>query len=369
MSLSILLAGGGTTGHISPLLAIGRELRARHPEAEIIALGTPDGLETDLVPRAGFELLTIDKVPMPRSLGPATLRFPQRFAANVSAVRSIIAEREVSAVVGVGGYVCPPAFLAARAAKLPLIIHEANAKPGMANRLGARLTRPGRVGVTFPGTKLPGARLVGMPMPTEITTLDRSDAEVRRAHRDALGLRHDAPVLAVTGGSSGAQRINDAFESAAARCQEAGVQVLHITGRGKGETLRAATASLPDYHVVDYVDGMHRVYAAADLLVARSGAATVAETTVAGVPAVYVPLAIGNGEQRLNAAGSARAGASRIVDNAEFTATVVTDLVLPLVGDSDRLEAMSSAALDLHYPTDAAAAMAGIVESALKRLT
>ncbi|WP_309133015.1 UDP-N-acetylglucosamine--N-acetylmuramyl-(pentapeptide) pyrophosphoryl-undecaprenol N-acetylglucosamine transferase [Brevibacterium sp.] len=366
MTLSILLAGGGTTGHISPMLAIGRELRARHPEADVFALGTSDGLEADLVPRAGFELLTIDKVPMPRSLNPAALKFPQRFAANISAVRRIIAEREVAAVVGVGGYVCPPAFLAARRAKLPLIIHEANAKPGMANRLGARLTQPGRVGVTFPGTKLPGAKLVGMPMPAEISSLDRSDDAMRRAHRAELGLRDDAPVLVVTGGSSGAQRINDAFLDVAALCQEQAVQVLHITGRGKGEALRAATAALPDYHVVDYVDGMHKVYAVADLLVARSGAATVAETTVVGVPAVYVPLAIGNGEQRLNAAGSVRAGASVLVDNADFTSAVVAETVLPLVRDTARLEAMSRAALDLHYPTNAAATMSAIVESALR---
>ncbi len=366
MTLSILLAGGGTTGHISPMLAIGRELRARHPEADVFALGTPDGLETDLVPQAGFELLTIDKVPMPRSLSPAAVKFPARFAANIAAVRSIIADREVSAVVGVGGYVCPPAFLAARAARLPLIIHEANAKPGMANRLGARLTRPGRVGITFPDTKLPGARLVGMPMPAEITSLDRSDPVARRAPRAELGLRDDAPVLVVTGGSSGAQRINDAFLDSAAQCQEQGVQVLHITGRGKGEALRAAAAGLPDYHVVDYVDGMHKVYAVADLLVARSGAATVAETTVAGVPAVYVPLAIGNGEQRLNAAGSVRAGASQMVDNAEFTSAVVTGRVLPLVKDTARLAEMSRAAHALNYPTDAAATMATIVESALR---
>lgn len=366
MTTSILLAGGGTTGHISPMLAIGRELRETHPDADIIALGTADGLEAEIVPKAGFELLTIDKVPMPRSISPAALKFPGRFAGNISHVKRIIAERNVTAVVGVGGYVCPPAFIAARQAKIPLIVHEANAKPGMANRLGAVLTKPGMVGVTFPDTKLRNAALVGMPMPTNITELDRADTAVRALHRRELGLRDDLPVLVVTGGSSGAQRINDAFLAAAPLCQEQGVQVLHITGAGKDDALREAAADLPDYHVVDYVDGMHRAYAVADLLVARSGAATVSEATVAGVPALYVPLAIGNGEQRLNAAGSVRAGASQLVDNADFTPSTVTDQILPLVHDRDRLAAMSAAALELHYPTNAAATMAKIVTRALR---
>src|SRR5690625_1491313 len=227
---SILLAGGGTTGHISPMLAIGRELRRVHPDWDVVALGTPDGLEVDIVPAAGFELLTIDKVPMPRSLSPALLRFPGRFWSNISEVKRIISSRSISAVVGVGGYVCPPAFLAARLAKIPLIVHEANAKPGMANRLGfrigfvddenakpgmanrlgAKLTSNGRVGITFPDTELPGSTLVGMPMPSEITGLDRSDESARAGFRAELGLRDDRPVLVVTGGSSGAQRINEA---------------------------------------------------------------------------------------------------------------------------------------------------------------
>ena len=363
---SILLAGGGTTGHISPMLAIGRELRESQPDWDIVALGTTDGLEAELVPQAGFELLTIDKVPMPRSISPAALKFPGRFASNVSHVRRIIAERDVKAVVGVGGYVCPPAFIAAKLAKIPLIVHEANAKPGMANRLGAALTKQGRVGVTFPDTKLRHATLVGMPMPTEISALDRADSAQRQAWRGDLGLRDDKPVLVVTGGSSGAQRINDAFLAAAPQCQANGVQVLHITGAGKDDALRTAAAELPDYHVVDYVNGMHRAYAVADLLVARSGAATVSEATVVGVPALYVPLAIGNGEQRLNAAGSVAAGASLLVDNADFSPSTVTDQILPLVTDRTRLDAMSRAALNLDYPTAAATTMTAIVTRALR---
>src|SRR5699024_11406075 len=127
-----------------------------------------------------------------------------------------------------------------------------------------------------------------LPMPRELAGVARRDDPARAAFRPELGLRDDRPVLVVTAGSSGAQRINEAFLDAAAGFQDAEVQVLHITGAGKGDELRAATEALPDYHVVDYVNGMHRAYAVADLLVARSGAATVSEASVAGVPALYV---------------------------------------------------------------------------------
>jgi UDP-N-acetylglucosamine--N-acetylmuramyl-(pentapeptide) pyrophosphoryl-undecaprenol N-acetylglucosamine transferase len=205
-----------------------------------------------------------------------------------------------------------------------------------------------------------------MPMPAEITALDRSDADQRAAHRADLGLRDDAPVLVVTGGSSGAQKINEPSSPPPMPARTPASRSSTSPEPAREKPCGRPPRQLADYHVVDYVDGMHRAYAVADLLVARSGAATVSETTVAGVPALYVPLAIGNGEQRLNAAGSVRAGASLMVDNADFTAATVTETILPLLGDESRLEEMSRAASELNYPTDAAARMAGIVTRALE---
>src|SRR5699024_6027777 len=183
----------------------------------------------------------------------------------------------------------------------------------------------GRARITFPDTELPGSTLPRMPMPSEITRLDRSHESARAGFRSELGLRAYRPGLVVTCGSPAAPRMTEALLAAPARPQDAEVQVLHIAGAGKGDELRAATEALPDYHVVDYVNGMHRAYAVAALLVARSGAATVSEASVAGVQALYVPLAIGNGEQRLNAAGSVRAGASLMVDNADFSRATVEE--------------------------------------------
>lgn len=363
MSLTVLLAGGGTTGHISPLLAIADDLVHQDPETTIIVLGTAEGLETRLVPAAGYELVTIAKTPMPRRPNADALRFPGRFAGAVRSVVEILRSRDVDVVVGVGGYVSTPAYLAARRTGTPIVVHEANAKPGLANRVGAALTSRSLVGYAFEGTPLRG-RHVGMPMRAAIEALDVEEPSQRAAARIALGLDPDLPTLVVTGGSSGAQAINEAMEAAMPDVAAAGVQVLHITGAGKGESLAAAAADLPHYRVVDYVDGMEQAYLAADLLIARSGAGTVAEVAVAWVPTVFVPLPIGNGEQALNAQASVAAGSALLVENAHFTADYVRETVLPLVVDGERLERMRRAAERMRFPQTAARTVVEMVYEA-----
>ncbi|WP_457966737.1 undecaprenyldiphospho-muramoylpentapeptide beta-N-acetylglucosaminyltransferase [Arthrobacter sp. D1-29] len=338
-NLSIVLAGGGTAGHISPLLAIAAALRAAAPEARLLAVGTPSGMETALVPAAGVELATIDRVPFPRRPSLDLVRLPVRLAGAVSQAGRILDEASADVLVGVGGYVCTPMYLAARRRRIPIVIHEANARPGLANRLGALLTR--HVAVAFESTRLRHARHVGMPMRVQISALDRAAA--RAAAREALGLDAAKPTLVVTGGSSGAQSINRTIAATVQDLASAGIQTLHITGRGKsvpgtdGEPLAAA-----GYRQLEYVDGMELVYAAADVLLARSGAATVCEVAAVGVPAVFVPLPIGNGEQALNAAGVVNAGGAVLVRDGSFTPDWVRAELIPLVTDSARLETMAA---------------------------
>lgn len=366
MPLTVLFAGGGTTGHISPMLAIAEDLRFQDPQAQIIMLGTSDGLETRLVPQAGFELITIDKVPAPRRIDVSLLGFPRRLLGTVNAVRRIIRERAVDVVVGVGGYVSTPVYLAARRTGTPIVIHEANARPGLANRLGARLTSADRIGYTFASTPLPGTH-VGMPMRHAIEAVDRSEPGQRAAAAQALGLDRHRRTLVVTGGSLGAQALNQAFRAAMPDLMSAGLQVLHVTGAGKGEDLAAAAEQYDGYHVVDYIDGMENAYAAADLLICRAGAGTVAEVTTAQVPAIYVPLPIGNGEQRLNAADAVAAGAAELIDNADFTAEAIRQVVIPLATDEARLRAMEQAAENMVFPQAAARALVERIYRALGR--
>ncbi len=336
---SVLLAGGGTAGHVSPLLALADCLRRRDPEIAVAALGTAEGLESRLVPGAGYVLHVIPKVPLPRRPTVDLLRLPGRLGRAVAAAGDAIDATGAEVVVGFGGYAATPAYLAARRAGIPLVVHEQNARPGVANRLGARLTP--WVGTTFAVSRLPHARRVGMPLRREITTLDRGAAQPEALTR--FGLRDGYPTVLVFGGSLGAQRLNDAFAARADSLRDKGIQVLHVTGRGKTFDVTPRPEG-PAYVVLEYCDRMDLAYAVADLAVARSGAGTVCELTALGVPGVYVPLPVGNGEQRLNAADVVAVGGGVVVADRELTPAWIDDHLVSLVGDRARLAAMSTAA-------------------------
>jgi len=324
-----LLAGGGTAGHVNPLLGVADRIRDREPDAEIIVLGTREGLEARLVPLRGYELLTIARLPFPRTPNAAALRFPRGFARAVAETRAIIRDRRIDVVVGFGGYASAPAYVAAWRDKVPLAIHEANAKPGIANKLGARFTK--FVGVAFEGTTLPGSVVVGMPLRREVENLDRVAA---KAEGLALfGLDPLRPVLLVTGGSTGARKINATVSQSVTLVLGLGWQVLHIAG----EASEIEDPGLPGYHLLRYCDRMDLALAVADLAVSRAGSATVSELTAVGIPAVYVPYPVGNGEQRFNARGVIAAGGALLVDDADFTPDWVAGTLVPLLSDRARI--------------------------------
>jgi len=319
-----LLAGGGTAGHVNPLLAVAERIRLREPDAQVLVLGTEEGLEARLVPARGFELLTIAKLPFPRRPNRAALKFPSRLRAAIDDVVTIITERNVDVVVGFGGYVAAPAYLGARKAGVPLAIHEANSRPGIANRLGSLFTS--YVGTAFDRTPIRGGVVVGMPLRAEIEHLDRFAA---REEADAFfGLDPKKPTLLVTGGSSGAKRINDTISASVTRVLGAGWQVLHITGEYRDAV---DDPELPGYVVVKYCDRMELALAAADLAIARAGTSTVAELTGLGIPAVYVPYPVGNGEQKYNARTAVEAGAAVLVADSQFVPQWVGSELVPML--------------------------------------
>jgi UDP-N-acetylglucosamine--N-acetylmuramyl-(pentapeptide) pyrophosphoryl-undecaprenol N-acetylglucosamine transferase len=355
---SVLLAGGGTAGHVSPLLALADCLRRRDEDVRVTALGTAEGLEARLVPARGYPLLEVPKVPLPRRPSADLLRLPAALRRAVRAAGAAIDSTGAEVVVGFGGYVATPAYLAARRRGVPIVVHEQNARPGVANRLGARVAAA--VGVTFPGTALRGAQVTGMPLRREIATLDR--AALRAEAREHFGL-DEAPTVLVTGGSLGAQRLNDAFAGAVHQLSAAGVQVLHVAGTGKDFDPGPVPGA--PYVVLAYCDRMDLAYAAADLVVARAGANTVCELTAVGLPAVYVPLPIGNGEQRLNVATVAGAGGGVVVDDHAVSPQWVGEVVIPLARDADRLAAMGRAAASVGE-RDGDELLAGLVDVAAR---
>jgi UDP-N-acetylglucosamine--N-acetylmuramyl-(pentapeptide) pyrophosphoryl-undecaprenol N-acetylglucosamine transferase len=353
-----LLAGGGTAGHVNPLLATADELRRREPDASIIVVGTAEGLEARLVPARGYELVTISRLPFPRRPGRAALAFVPRLAGVIGRLRSLMADRSVDVVVGFGGYAAAPAYLAARRAGIPIVIHEANARPGLANRLGARFTP--YIGVVFRGTPIPRAVLTGLPLRREIAQLDI--AATSGTARDALGLDRDRPVLLVTGGSLGAQRLNHTIRDAFGPILDAGWQILHIWG----DKPDLVDPGVEGYTVVRYSDRMDLAFSAADLVVARAGAATVSEIAVLGLASVLVPYPVGNGEQRVNARDLVEAGAAILVDDADFTPRFVAAGLIELLDDRDRIATMAGAARAVGI-ADGDARLADLIRRALVR--
>jgi UDP-N-acetylglucosamine--N-acetylmuramyl-(pentapeptide) pyrophosphoryl-undecaprenol N-acetylglucosamine transferase len=359
---TVVLAGGGTGGHIEPMLALADALRRRDGDLRLTCLGTERGMETRLVPARGYDLRLIPPVPLPRKPTVDLLRVPGRVWRAVADTRTVLRELHADVVVGFGGYVALPAYLAARREHVPVVVHEQNALPGLANRIGARIAA--RVAVTAPGTPLRGAERVGMPLRAAISGLDRA---ARRAEgRAAFDLDPDRPTLLVFGGSQGAARINGAAVGAADALTAAGIQVLHARGpKNTDVTVPPRPAGAAPYVVVDYLERMDLAYAAADLALCRSGAVTVAELSAVGLPAVFVPLPIGNGEQRRNALPVVEAGGGLLVDDAALDPAWIEARVVPLLTDPAELAGLSAAAALTGIP-DADEKLADMVLSVIR---
>jgi UDP-N-acetylglucosamine--N-acetylmuramyl-(pentapeptide) pyrophosphoryl-undecaprenol N-acetylglucosamine transferase len=326
-------------------MAVADALVALDPDVRITALGTQRGLETRLVPERGYHLELITPVPLPRRPSGDLMRLPLRVRRAVRQTRAVLDDVEADVVIGFGGYVALPAYLAARGGlrrrrRIPVVVHEANASAGWANRVGARSAN--RVLSAVPDPGLGRVEVVGVPVRAAITSLDRM--ALRAEARAHFGFADDARVLLVFGGSQGAQSLNRAVAAAAKDLAVAGISVLHAHGPKNTLDLREPVDGDPPYVAVPYLDRMDLAYAAADLAVCRSGAMTVAELTDVGMPAVYVPLPIGNGEQRLNALPVVNAGGGLVVDDADLTPSFVADTVVSLLNDAGRLQSMTAAA-------------------------
>jgi UDP-N-acetylglucosamine--N-acetylmuramyl-(pentapeptide) pyrophosphoryl-undecaprenol N-acetylglucosamine transferase len=339
--MRVVLAGGGSAGHIEPALATADALRRLDPTVTVTCLGTERGLETRLVPMRGYELALIPAVPLPRSVTPKLLTVPGRLAGAVHSAGVVLEKTNADVLVGFGGYVATPAYLAAKRHKVKIVVHEANPLPGIANRLGAHLTP--YVFTGHPRAQLKNGKFVGIPIREQITHLDRfALTDKARAH---FGLRPDLPVLLVTGGSQGARSLNDAIAGALTPFRHSGVQVLHVTGPRHGAE-HAPPMPTP-YVAVPYIDRMDLAYAAADFALCRAGGMTCAELTAVGLPAVYVPLPHGNGEQRLNAEPIVDHGGGFLVLDDELTPDWLVHNLLPVMRDIDQVAAMSEAAAAL----------------------
>lgn len=357
---SVVLAGGGTAGHTSPLIATAASIQ-RRADADIVCIGTAKGLETTVIPDAGLSLELVDPVPLPRTINGDLLRLPVTLTRSVRQARRILRAADADVLVGFGGYVSIPAYLAAWTMRIPVVVHEANKLPGIANKVGARFAA--FVGTTFPETVLRGSRVIGMPMRDSITEPRQSASEARVS----LGLDPDRPTLLVSGGSQGALSINRAVDAARDDILAAGIQILHILGpKNFADDPEVVGGDGARYVPLAYVSDMAVAYTAADLMVGRAGAGTVMETAVSGLPVIFVPLPWGNGEQGRNAAELISAHAGWLLPDSEISADKLVELVVGAFRDADALSAMADTAKGM-YPRDAADVLADAVLRAAQK--
>ena len=360
-----VIAGGGTGGHAVPAVAIARALVDRgHPPATIHFVGSARGIERRLVPEAGFSITLLPGRGIARRLTPANIGAVAGLLSAAVQAFFLLRRLRPSVVVTVGGYASAPCAAAAVILRIPLIVEEQNATPGLANRLAGRFALA--CAVSFPGTPLPRSVVTGNPVRQEIISVDRSP-EGRAAAKEALGLPADRTVVAVAGGSLGARRINEATLGLAALwADRADVAIRHVIGERDFEQLTSAAPTPPAtglvYQQIRFEDRMDLLLAAADVTVQRAGASTVSELAVAGVPSVLVPLPGAPGDhQTLNARTLADAGAAVLVPDSELDGERLARELDRLIGDRDLLESMAAAAGGLGRP-DAASKVAALAE-------
>jgi UDP-N-acetylglucosamine--N-acetylmuramyl-(pentapeptide) pyrophosphoryl-undecaprenol N-acetylglucosamine transferase len=361
--MRVALAAAGTAGHIEPALALARWLTEDDSTITCDFIGTSAALDSLLMKESGFTLHPVRKAPFPRRPSFAALLWPMRFIQAINQISQAL--KGCDLVVGFGGYVCAPTYLVARARKIPIVIHEANAKPGMANDLGRRLGATLTVAFESTRTLNPHwshARLVGMPLREAIrnlATLDRSSQEkIREEKANDWEFDANRPIVAIFGGSQGSQAINSVVTEILPHTQRIGIQIVHAVGAGNNLPARSE-----NYLPLHYISDMAQSLLAADLSISRGGAVTCAEIGVLGTFGIIVPLAIGNGEQSFNARELSDRGAAVVIDKSDFTARALSEHLISYIKAAKEYRSSEHPPL---FRLDADQVLGQIVKSASK---
>jgi len=376
-----LVAGGGTAGHVVPALAVARALQARRGPSSVELVGSRRGMEATLVDGEEFPVTLLGGRGMQRRADMAALAANARaFGELLGALAQalvLVARRRPAVVVSVGGYASIPAAVAAIVLGTPVVVCNVDAVPGLANRLIGRVARASAV--AYPGTRLPRAVVTGAPVPVAIAALAGTNPESRRLEaRQVLAIPEGRAVVVVVGGSLGARHLNEAvLQLAGSWAERSDVAIYHVVGARDASWAAEQAEGLPGrrggepgssqdtlwYRQVAYEDRMPLVYLAADVVVARAGAMTVAELSIVGLPAVLVPLPGSPGDhQGANAAMLVRAGAAVVLPDTECDGAALAAQLDELLADPERRRTMASAGARLGRP-DAAEVIASLAEA------
>lgn len=360
--MRVLIATGGTGGHVFPALSLADRL-ARDHDADVRFMGTPEGPEATRVPAAGFRFDAVRALPLARELSWRAARAPA--VALRSARGCLPTVRGVDVAVGMGGYASVPAMIAAWRAGVPIVLHEANAVPGLATRLFARAAVVIAAAFQDVRRRLPRRsriEVIGYPVPEAILAVPTRRAHLAEEARSTLGLVGGRPTVLVWGGSQGALHLDlvvaEALPTLATRSD---VQLLVLTGRAHEAVVAGPATGMPGVRVLPFLERMELAYAGADLAVSRAGATAIAEQTICGLPTVLVPYPHATeNHQEANARELERNGAAEVVLDAALTPRTFVERVRGLLGDPAGRTAMAASATAWSKP-DAAERFADLV--------
>lgn len=348
--MKVIIAAAGTGGHINPGIAIANKIKECEPDSEIVFFGTPNGLENDLVPRAGYRLEKVQAYGIQPKITPKNIKQIIQTYKSRKIVKEFMDTFNPDVVIGMGGYICGPVFWAAHSKKIPTVLHESNAFPGKAVKMFAKKTDKILLGFEAAKEKLPGVRnVVVTGNPTKIKKIDVS-LEMKNSLLSELGLKNDLPTVLVFGGSQGAKRINDAIINILVNKKNEKYQFIWATGSSQfkvvSDELRENgidSNNIKNCKMVQYIYNMQELMNMSDVIVCRSGAMTITEIAIVGKPAVFIPLpSMRANRQENNARVLERLGAAKVILNDEINGNILNEYINDIVSDYNKMIEMGN---------------------------
>ena len=346
--MKVVISAAGTGGHINPGIAIANKIMEKEPNSKIVFIGTPNGLENDLVPRAGYELKTIEAYGLKKKLNVENLRKLAKTIRSGKIAKKYLEEIKPDVVIGTGGYICGPVFAAATHCNIPTILHESNAYPGKAVKVFARKVNKVLVGFEAAKERLKEAReVVVTGTPTKVKKINLS-ANRRKEILNELGLKENMPIILVFGGSQGAKRINEAIIGILKNNLNNNYQIIWATGPKQYEIIKEQLATtnlniekIDNCKILPYIYNMEEMYALCNLAICRSGAMTVTELAISCKPAIFIPLpSVGANRQEDNARVVEKLDGGRVILNEELDYNILNKNINEMIVDLNKLQKM-----------------------------
>ena len=346
--MRVIISAAGTGGHINPGLAIANKIKEEEPKSEIIFIGTSRGLENDLVPRAGYELKTIEAYGLKKEISLTNFKNILKTITSTSKAKKIIKEFKPDVVIGTGGYICGPVFAAATSYKIPSVLHESNAYPGKAVKMFAK--KATKVLVAFEDAKKRlsmAKQVVVTGTPTKVKKIELSETRKNELMKE-LKLDSNLPIVLVFGGSQGAKAINDAIIGMVKDDMINNYQLVWATGQKQYNIIEEDLKqkgfdinNIKNCKALPYIYNMEEMYALADLVIARSGAMTVTELAISCKPAIFIPLpSVGANRQEDNARVVEKLGGAEVILNSELNSNILSEKLNRLTSDKKVLQDM-----------------------------